>query len=72
MGIVNMMNMAKPPADLIERIGYASDDEFFRKPKFWRSLIDYRKYGLKSRLIITTNARKELYYIGIRMKKMIR
>ena len=35
-----------PPADMIEAIGYASLNFLFRKPKFRKALIEYRKHGL--------------------------
>ena len=39
---------ANPSADLIESIGYASLNILFKKPKFRRALIEYRKTGLYS------------------------
>ena len=35
-----------PPADMIEAIGYASLNLLFKKPKFRKALIEYRKHGL--------------------------
>ena len=37
---------AAPSADLIEAIGYSSSNALFKKPKFRRALIEYRRFGL--------------------------
>lgn len=71
MDIVDATRSAIPPADLIEQIGYASGDEFFKKPQFWRSLIEYRKYGLRPTQIVETNVHKELYHIRNRLNKLL-
>lgn len=67
-----LMKMPYPTAQLIEAISYASPEPFFRKQKFWRCLMDYRKYGLNTPYIVKTNITKELYYIHIRMKKLMK
>lgn len=67
--IMDQCNIHEPSADFIEAIGYSSDDPFFKKSKYWRCLIAYRKYGLKQKMPVLTNMHKELYYIGIRLKK---
>lgn len=67
--IMDQCNIREPSADFIEAIGYSSDDPFFKKSKYWRCLIAYRKYGLKQKMPVLTNMRKELYYIRIRLKK---
>lgn len=67
--VTEQMRVRYPPAELVESIGYASNDPFFKKTKFWRSLIEYKKYGCRPRIATVTNARKELYYIKIRLKK---
>ncbi|NDV63932.1 hypothetical protein D0T60_01540 [Bacteroides sp. 224] len=59
-----------PSADLIEAIGYASNNPLFQKPKFRRCLIKYRKYGLYAGRPVKTNASIELYYIKMR-KRMV-
>ena len=44
--------VVKPSADLIEQVGYASPNPFFKTPRFRLALIDYRKrgvYGVKIR-----------------------
>jgi hypothetical protein len=63
-------NYGTPSADLIEAIGYASTNPLFRKAKFRRSLIHYRKYGLYGGRPIKTDADKELYYIRVRKNSM--
>lgn len=57
-----------PTADLIEQVGYSSLNPLFKKPKFRRALIEYRKYGLYSGKPITTDAPTEMYYIQIRRR----
>lgn len=66
-----MMRLRYPPAELIEALSYSSDDPFFRKTKFWRCLIEYRKFGCRPRFEIGTNAQKELFYIRKRLKKYV-
>jgi hypothetical protein len=58
-----------PSADFIETIGYASTNLLFRKPKFRRSLMKYRKEGLYSGRVVKSNANIELYYIRMRSKQ---
>jgi len=57
-----------PTADLIEQIGYSSLNPLFKKPKFRRALIEYRKYGLYCGKPITSDAKTEMYYILLRRK----
>ena len=71
MDVCEFLKYNKPPPELIEHIGYASQDTFFRKTKYWRCLKDYRKYGLRPPYAVGTNKNKELYYIHIRMNKYI-
>lgn len=71
MDVCEFLKYSKPPPELIEHIGYASQDTFFRKTKYWRCLKDYRKYGLRPPYAVVTNKNKELYYIHIRMNKYI-
>ncbi|MDR1090624.1 MAG: hypothetical protein LBL79_06065 [Prevotella sp.] len=58
-----------PSADLIEAIGYASANPLFKKPKFRRSLMKYRKEGLYCGRVAKSNANIELYYIRMRSKQ---
>jgi hypothetical protein len=51
-----------PSADFIEIIGYASLNPLFRKPKFRKSLIEYRKTGLYPKYVQKSNPKLELYY----------
>lgn len=68
----NNMTTYPPAADLIEAISYSSDNPLFRKPKFRRCLIEYRKYGLYSGRPKKANANIELYYIKIRKAQQLR
>lgn len=58
--------ISDPSADFIEAISYSSSNPLFKKTKFRRCLIEYRKYGLYCGRAIKTNANIELYYIKIR------
>jgi len=55
-----------PTADLIEQVGYSSLNPLFKKPKFRRALIEYRKYGLYCGKPISSDAKTEMYYIQLR------
>ncbi len=72
--IIDVCGSQTPPsADFIETIGYASLNPLFRKPKFRKALIEYRKYGLYSGPPKKSKAEIELYYINVRrnsIKKM--
>lgn len=57
----------KPDPSFVEALAYCSAAPFFRKPKFWRAMTEYRKYGLRSPVRIVTNATRELYYIKRRL-----
>lgn len=70
MEVTELLKLRAPSSELIEAIGYASNDPFFRKAKYWRCLIDYKKYGLRPPVSIQTNVSKELYYIRLRLSKM--
>ena len=69
--VTEQMRLRYPPAELIEALCYSSDDMFFHKAKFWRCLIEYKRFGCRPRFAISTNARKELYYIRKRLKNRI-
>lgn len=66
--VESLCNNKSPSADVIEQIGYSSMNPLFKKPKFRRALIHYRKYGLYCGHPIDTDAQTELYYIRIRKK----
>lgn len=55
-----------PPADLIETIGYSSTNPLFRKEKFRKCLIEYRKYGVYCGKPVKSSSNVELYYMRIR------
>ena len=55
-----------PTADLIEQVGYSSLNPLFKKPKFRRALIEYRKYGLYCGKPASSDAQTEMYYIQLR------
>jgi hypothetical protein len=57
---------AAPSPNIIETVSYGSNNPLFRKTKFRRALIKYRKYGLYSGRPIKSTANTELYYIKIR------
>lgn len=61
-----------PSADLIEAIGYASLNVFFKKPEFRWALIEYRKTGLYPKTLYKSSVRKELHYINVRKENMQR
>ena len=63
-------NVSAPSADLIEAIGYASLNLLFKKPKFRRALIEYRKSGLYAGDPKKSCVEKELYYISVRKHNM--
>lgn len=71
METVKSLRLGSPSAELIEAIAYASDDPLFHKTKFWRCLMDYKKYGLRPPYAVETSVSKELYYIRIRIKKYL-
>lgn len=68
MEVTELLRLRAPSPELIEAIGYASNDSFFRKTKFWRCLMDYKKYGLRPPVPVKTNVRKELYYARIKIR----
>jgi hypothetical protein len=60
-----------PSADLIEAIGYGATNPLFRKPKFRRALIEYRKWGLCAGKPRKSNVNVELHYIKIRKATLL-
>ena len=67
-----LCNNRAPSADLIEQVGYSSMNPLFKKAKFRRALIEYRKYGLYSGKPIDTDAETELFYIQLRKRAISR
>lgn len=61
-----------PSADLIEAIGYASINPLFKKPKFRKALIDYRRNGLHTGQPKKSNAKLEMFYTKIYQRGMNR
>lgn len=55
-----------PHPDLIERIGYASLNPLFRKPKFRRALKLYRNFGVYSGIPRKTSPKAQLFYMKLR------
>lgn len=45
--LVDSCGKKAPSADIIEEIGYVSNNDFFRTICFRRALMDYRKNGLR-------------------------
>lgn len=64
--------LSAPSADLIEAISYASLNPLFKKPKFRRSLIEYRATGLYPGKPMKSNVKVEKYYIKIRKAQLIK
>lgn len=64
--IMEVNGSGAPSADFIEAIGYASLNLLFRKPKFRRALIEYRKNGLHIDHPRKSKPETGLYYIGVR------
>lgn len=62
--------IATPSADLIEAIGYASLNPLFKKPKFRRALIEYRKTGLYPGTPKTNCRDPETYFRRLRKQNM--
>lgn len=58
-----------PSADLIEQVGYSSSTPLFRKPKFRRALIEYRKTGLRCGIPRKPNPKTEIYYKELRERE---
>ena len=71
-GLIMATNEIEPSADLIEAVSYASKNPLFRKAKFRRSLIHYRKYGLYCGNPVKAKAKTELYYIRLRKNSVKR
>ena len=69
MDVTEAMKLRAPSADFIESIAYTSSDSLFRKQKFWRAMMEYRKYGCRPKLALKTDVAKELYYIRLRLNK---
>lgn len=61
-----------PKAELIEAVGYSSNDPFFRSIEYRKALIKFKKEGAYTEDVYITNADKELYYIDIRRNKMLK
>ena len=55
-----------PSADLIEQVGYSSQNPLFKKAKFRKALMEYREYGLYCGRPKKPNAAKEVFYIRLR------
>jgi hypothetical protein len=71
MDVAEFMKLRAPSANLIEAFAYSSSDPLFRKEKFWRALIEYRKCGCRPKMALKTSVSKELYYIHLRLNKYL-
>jgi len=60
--IVEVSGKSDPTPDLIEMVGYGSLNPLFKKPKFRRALIDYRKWGCYAYERKVIDPKKELVY----------
>lgn len=63
------LNRTAPDADLIEYVSYSSTNTFFRKAKFRKALIEYRKTGLYCGKPHIITPEKEKYYLKLRKKQ---
>ena len=55
-----------PSHNLIEHVGYASSNPLFKKPKFRKALIEYRKYGLFYGITREDDFEVDMYYFNLR------
>ena len=60
-----------PSAVLIEQIGYSSLNPLFKKPKFRKALIEYRKHGLYCGKPMKGDVKTELFYMRIRQRNSV-
>lgn len=58
----------EPHADLVESISYASLNPLFRKAKFRRALIEYRKLGCHTHHPKKCSAKTEIMYYKMRQR----
>lgn len=68
MNVTRAMGAKRPPLELIDVMAVVSKNPFFAKNKFRQAFFEYRDYGLRPIKPKVTNARKELYYIKLRLK----
>lgn len=68
---MKFMRNQSPPAELIERVSYGSCNPLFKKSKFRRALIEYRKWGLYPGNPALSSINTELYYSSIRKRNNI-
>lgn len=61
---------SEPPVELIEVVCRASKDISFKKPKFWRYLEEYARYGLYCHRPKRMTPERETYYKRIRNIKL--
>lgn len=66
--IMEVSGGCEPNVDMIEALGYASLNPLFRKAKFRRALIEYRKKGCHTHHPKQTDAITEFLYIRKRRK----
>ena len=66
--IMDVSGGKEPNADLIESISYASLNPLFRKAKFRRALIEYRKFGCHTHHPKRTSAKTEIRYMKMRQQ----
>lgn len=66
--IMEVSGGREPNPDMIEGISYASLNPFFKKPKFRRALIEYRKNGCHTNFPKKADAKIEMLYIQKRRK----
>ena len=69
--IMDVSGGREPNADLVESISYASLNPLFRKAKFRRALIEYRKFGCHTHHPKKTSIKTEIRYLKMRKQLKI-
>lgn len=60
-----------PPVELVESICYSSDAPLFRKQKFWKALMYYRKYKCNPEKVKLPGPKSELRYIRRELREYV-
>ncbi len=69
--IMDVSGNREPNADLVESISYASLNPLFRKAKFRRALIEYRKLGCHTHHPKKVSPKTEMRYMKMRQRLKI-
>lgn len=68
--ILELGGTSAPSADLIEQLSYSSINPLFKKAKFRRCLIEYRKTGLYCGKPCKITPQIEAYYVKLRKNQL--